>query len=107
MECLPWSLVPFYWSATVNPYTNTENRLNNAVSEFAVTEMTYKLCPTGVPFHHLKLKGGVHITFILIVMHPTLVNGGMFVVKAYTKRVLQVAAVYININEQRPMHYIA
>lgn len=66
---------------------------DNPVGEYAVPEMTYKLCPTRILTHHLKLKKGVPGMVIRNVLHPTQVNGKMFAVKAHRRIVVQVAAV--------------
>ena len=51
-------------------------------------ELTYNFAPTEVPPHNLILKIGVLVMIIRDVLHPNLVNGKMYVVKKFSRRVL-------------------
>lgn len=70
--------------------------------------MAYKFCPTGTPPLHLKFKNRVPGMVIRNLLHATLVNRKLFVMKAHTRRAVQVASVDSNVNETQtyPLHPI-
>ena len=51
-------------------------------------QLTYNYAPTGVPLHLIKVKICVPVMVIRNVLHSHLVNGKMFVIKKFTRKVL-------------------
>lgn len=55
---------------TMEPHLSSPEPQANLVRKYFVPEMTYNLCPTGLPLNSLNLKGGAPAMVIHNVLHP-------------------------------------
>ena len=83
----PGTELTFRSSTRIEKIRNSQSTQEHP-AEIISPELTYNYAPTGVPPHLLKLKIGVPVMVIRNVLHPHLVNGKMFVVKKFTRKVL-------------------
>lgn len=86
-------------STTVECQADIQECKINPVRECVVPKVTNSFCPIGLPTHHLKLKNGVPVMVNRNLFHQIQVNGKMLVLKAHTRRVVQVAIVNSNGNQ--------
>lgn len=95
----PSILVNFYYSETVNPHSWTLCCEIYIVREYVVPETNHEICPEQVPPRHLQLKRGVSIWLSQISLPSSLVNGKVSIVKANSRKIIEVAAVNNNGDE--------
>lgn len=99
LSAFPGSVDNIYSSIAVELFASTQDLQDSPVPEYIAPEMSYNLCPTGLPPHLLKLKNGGLVMDIRNLLHSTFVTAKVFVVKAHTTCVEWVASVDTNGND--------
>lgn len=60
-------------------------RQATTIREYLISEMTYDLCPTGVPTSMFELNIGAPLMVLRGAIHYKVVNGNIFILKRYKK----------------------
>lgn len=92
LNVFPNSLFNLYTLLTVEPHSSTQIHQDSPELQYGISELNSQLCYTGLPSFRLQLKKRFPVTIIRNVLHPSLLNGKMFIVKAHTRGMVKVAA---------------